>query len=190
AAHIPRDSGLIPVMLDGENAWETFKDGGETFLRELYRGLEKGGIQLRSCTIENYLQRHPPKKTLHKLHSGSWISSNFDIWIGEDEENRAWDLLGDTRRFLEEKLPSLTPEQRDGALREAYAAEGSDWFWWYGPDFTTDCDVLFDELFRQHLKNVYSICGENWPPELDRTILSAELPALYTPPRRQISPII
>ena len=71
-----------------------------------------------------------------------------------------------------------------------YAAEGSDWFWWYGPDFSTECDVLFDDLFRQHLKNVYSICGEVFPPELDRTVLSTEKPELYTMPRRQITPII
>jgi alpha-amylase/alpha-mannosidase (GH57 family) len=190
ADHIPRDGGLIPIILDGENAWETFRDGGETFLRELYRGLEKGEERLRSSTIENYLHRCPPKKTLHKLHSGSWIYSNFDIWIGEDEENRAWDLLGDTRRFLEGMLPSLTPQQREAALHEVYAAEGSDWFWWYGPDFSTECDTLFDELFRQHLKNVYSICGESFPPELNRTVLSTEKPALYLPPRRQISPLI
>ena len=190
AGHIPNDTGLIPVILDGENAWETFKDGGETFLREVYGGLEKGVARLRSCTIEDYLQRCPPRQTLRKLHSGSWISSNFDVWIGEDEENRAWDLLGDTRQFLEGRLPSLTPEQREAALHEVYAAEGSDWFWWYGPDFTTECDVLFDDLFRQHLKNVYSICGQSSPPELDRTVLSAAAPALYAPPRRQISPII
>jgi len=190
AGHIPGDTGLIPVILDGENAWETFKDGGETFLREVYGGLEKRGSGFRSCTIEDYLQRCPPRHTLRKLHSGSWISSNFDVWIGEDEENRAWDLLGDTRRFLEGRLPSLTPEQREAALHEVYAAEGSDWFWWYGPDFTTECDVLFDDLFRQHLKNVYSICGQGSPPELDRTVLSAAAPALYAPPRRQISPII
>ena len=50
--------------------------------------------------------------------------------------------------------------------------------------------MCFDELFRQHLKNVYSICGENFPPELERTILSAETAALYAPPRRQITPLI
>ena len=190
ANHIPRDTGLIPIILDGENAWETFKDGGETFLRELYRGLSKGAGQLRSTTIENYLEHCPPRQTLRKLHSGSWICSNFDIWIGEEEENRAWDLLGSTRHFLEGRLPSLTPEQRYAALLEVYAAEGSDWFWWYGPDFSTECDQLFDDLFRQHLKNVYSICGENFPPELDRTILSAAAAALYSTPRRQITPII
>jgi hypothetical protein len=191
ANHVPRDTGLIPVILDGENAWETFRDGGETFLREVYRGLSKGGGgQLRSTTIENHLLRCPPRKTLQKLHSGSWISSNFDIWIGEEEENRAWDLLGQTRHFLEGKLPSLTPEQRAAALHEVYAAEGSDWFWWYGPDFTTECDQLFDDLFRQHLKNVYSLCGEVSPPELDRSIITTEKAALYTPPRRQITPLI
>ena len=190
ANHIPRDTGLIPIVLDGENVWETFKDGGETFLREMYRGLSRGGDQLRSTTIENFLHRCPPRRTLQKLHSGSWICSNFDIWIGEEEENRGWDLLGETRTFLERKLPSLTPEQRDAALHEVYAAEGSDWFWWYGPDFSTECDQLFDDLFRQHLKNVYSICGEAAPSELDRSILTAKAAVLYIPPRRQITPII
>ena len=190
AEHIRSDTGLIPIILDGENAWETFKDGGETFLRELYRGLSNGGDLLRSTTIENHLKHCPPRNTLNKLWSGSWIYSNFDIWIGEDEENRAWDLLGVTRRFLEGKLPSLAPAQREAALLEVYAAEGSDWFWWYGPDFTTECDVFFDELFRQHLKNVYSICCENFPPELDRTVLSAETAPLYNPPRHQFTPVI
>jgi alpha-amylase/alpha-mannosidase (GH57 family) len=187
---IPRDTGLIPIILDGENAWETFKDGGEAFLRELYAGFESGIDHLTSCTIEDYLQRCPPKRTLSRLHSGSWISSDFDVWIGDDEENRAWDLLGTTREFLDRTLSSLTPEKKAAALREVYAAEGSDWFWWYGPDFTTECDVLFDDLFRQHLKNVYSICGEASPPELDRTILGAAPAILYMRPRRQITPRI
>ena len=190
ADQIPHETGLIPIMLDGENAWETFKDGGETFLRELYDGLEKSADQLTSCTIEDYLRRCPPKQTISTLHTGSWISGDFDIWLGDDEENRAWNLLGETRQFLEGKLPSLTPGKKEMALREIYAAEGSDWFWWYGPDFTTDCDFLFDDLFRQHLKNVYSICAEVPPPELDRTIMGAEIIALYTKPRRQLTPRI
>ena len=190
ADQIPRETGLIPVILDGENAWETFKDGGEMFLRELYGGLEKSAGQLTSCTIEDYIRRCPPKRTISKLHTGSWICGDFDIWIGDDEENRAWDLLGAARDFLERKLPSLTPAQRDAALRAIYAAEGSDWFWWYGPDFTTECDVLFDNLFRQHLKNVYSICGQVPPGELDRPVLGAESVALYTRPGRHLTPRI
>ena len=29
---------LIPIILDGENAWEHFEGGGRPFLRALYRG--------------------------------------------------------------------------------------------------------------------------------------------------------
>ena len=190
ADQIPHDTGLIPVILDGENAWENFTDGGETFLRELYAGLERSSDRLTSCTVEDYLRRCPPRRTLAALHSGSWICSDFDIWVGDDEENRAWNLLGETREFLEGRLPSLSAGQKEAALREIYAAEGSDWFWWYGPDFNTDCDVLFDDLFRQHLKNVYSLCGQMPPPELDRPVMGAKPSTLYSQPHRHFTPVI
>ena len=36
-------------------------------------------------------------------------------------------------------------------------AEGSDWFWWYGDDHSSDHDMEFDDLFRRHLRNVYRL---------------------------------
>ena len=190
AGQIPADTGLIPLILDGENAWETFADGGEGFLRALYGGIEADAELLRSCTIEEFFQRQPPAKSLTTLHTGSWISSNFDIWIGEEEENRGWDLLGETRQFLQRQIDAgtLAPAQRDAALREIYAAEGSDWFWWYGPDFSTENDALFDKLFRQHLKNVHAICGHMPPGELDVPITTTRFQPLYDRPVRRISP--
>lgn len=192
AAAVPRDSGVIPLILDGENAWETFADGGEGFLRALYGGIEAEKDRLHSCTIEEYFRHHPPTRQITTLHTGSWISSNFDIWIGEPEENRAWEQLGETRGFLEEQMRggALSAEQRCAALREIYAAEGSDWFWWYGPDFSTDNDGLFDDLFRQHLKNVYRICGKMPPATLDLAIADSPALPLFDPPRQPISPVI
>ncbi len=192
AGLVPGDTGVIPLILDGENAWETFADGGESFLRALYGGIASDSERLQSCTIEEYFRQHPPQKQLSTLHTGSWISSNFDIWIGEDEENRAWDLLGETRAFLQRQIDSgtLAPDARAAALREIYAAEGSDWFWWYGPDFSTDNDALFDELFRRHLKNVYAICGGVAPAALDVPIGGARATPLYSVPERLISPAI
>jgi hypothetical protein len=183
---------VIPLILDGENAWETFPDGGEGFLRALYGGIEADKARLHSCTIEDYFRHHPPRKQITTLHTGSWIGSNFDIWIGEEEENRAWDLLGETRAFLEKQIEAgaITDDQRYAALREIYAAEGSDWFWWYGPDFSTENDTLFDELFRLHLKNVYSICGSVHPAELERPISGRSAAPLYTAPERLISPTV
>ena len=190
ADQIPADTGLIPLILDGENAWETFADGGEGFLRALYGGIQADAERLRSCTIEEFFQRQPPVKSLTTLHTGSWISSNFDIWIGEEEENRGWDLLGETRHFLQRQIDAgtLAPAQREAALREIYAAEGSDWFWWYGPDFSTENDSLFDKLFRQHLKNVHTICGHMPPGELDVPITTSRSQPLYDGPTRRISP--
>ena len=187
---VPKETGVIPLILDGENAWETFADGGEGFLRSLYAGIESDGARLHSCTIEDYLRHHPPTKQLTTLHTGSWIGSNFDIWIGEEEENRAWNLLGEARSFLQQKIEAgaLAPTQHAMALREIYAAEGSDWFWWYGPDFSTENDTLFDSLFRQHLRNVYTLCGSVAPAALDRPISKARSTPLYSVPERLISP--
>ncbi|XHR29196.1 MAG: glycoside hydrolase family 57 protein [Chthoniobacteraceae bacterium] len=189
AAHIPPGQGLIPVVLDGENAWEHFSDGGEAFLRALYGGIEAESKQLNSCTIESYFREHPPVRGLTTLHTGSWIGSNFDVWIGEPEENRAWDLLGETRRFLQSQIDEkkLDAKAREAALREVYAAEGSDWFWWYGPDFSTENDALFDGLFRQHLRNVYLICTEEPPAVLDEPIRGYSSP-VFRPPLRRIAP--
>lgn len=189
---VPHDTGVIPLILDGENAWESFADGGEGFLRALYGGIVAESARLHSCTIEDYLRHHPPRKQLRTLHTGSWIGSNFDIWIGDEDENRAWDLLARARTFLQQQIDSgrLTPEQRYGAMREIYAAEGSDWFWWYGPDFSTDNDALFDELFRQHLKHVYVLCGRVPPAELERPTARARTLALYELPKQFISPVV
>ncbi|MGB8353519.1 MAG: glycoside hydrolase family 57 protein [Chthoniobacteraceae bacterium] len=187
---VPKDTGVIPLILDGENAWETFADGGEAFLRALYGGIDANADRLHSCTIEDYFRHHAPKKQITTLHTGSWISSNFDIWIGEAEENRGWDLLGETRGFLQKQIDAgKLPEDRiKKALHEIYAAEGSDWFWWYGPDFSTDNDDLFDELFRQHLKNVYLICDSVPPPELDQPITRAKATVVYDSPQQLIRP--
>lgn len=192
ANQIPRDSGVIPLILDGENAWESFQDGGEAFLRALYGGIASNAEHLTSCTIESCLEEYPPSKRISTLHTGSWIRSNFDVWIGEEEENRAWNLLGRTRSFLQKRIEAgdLTPDHREAALREIYAAEGSDWFWWYGPDFSTENDPLFDELFRQHLKNVYWIGGDVPPSQLDLPIGKIKAAASYEPPCHALTPTI
>ncbi|MCH7495559.1 MAG: hypothetical protein IH825_05650, partial [Candidatus Marinimicrobia bacterium] len=46
------------------------------------------------------------------------------------------------------------------------AAEGSDWFWWYGKSKSLPKSNLFDELFRAHLINVYGYLNLTLPDEL------------------------
>jgi alpha-amylase/alpha-mannosidase (GH57 family) len=182
---------LCAVILDGENAWENFHDGGQAFLREMYQRLSSNPA-IAATTFHDYFSKHPPSATLSTLHTGSWIHGDFDIWIGDPEENRGWELLGHTRDFLQARADrhEITPDQFKKAMQEIYAAEGSDWFWWYGGDFVTDNDLLFDELFRTHLQNVYRICGAPIPDVLKTNICRSEVAREVRKPTDLITPVI
>lgn len=186
AQAMPKD-GVVLLALDGENAWEAFPDSGESFLEEFYQRLEKTK-GLSSTLLGTYLDTKEGKP-LGRLHSGSWIGGNFDIWIGDAEENQGWSWIQRTREFLlkEQKRGVAKPEVMAAAWEDLYAAQGSDWFWWYGPDFQTDSDMIFDALFRGRLQNVYRRLGVTPPPGLSVPICGAEM-QLGTPPVREIEP--
>jgi alpha-amylase/alpha-mannosidase (GH57 family) len=189
AAVRPQENACVLLALDGENAWENFPDGGEAFLTGFYQGLETE-TSLVTSRLGDYFDEHPPRAVLNHLHTGSWINSDFDVWIGDPEENKAWEWIGLTRRYLVERVAEggVASEDVEQAWREIYAAEGSDWFWWYGPDFTTDCDFLFDELFRTHLQNVYRRLGDSPPAYLEIPICLRENEAPYRKPSQWIQP--
>lgn len=165
---VNKPHGSVLLALDGENAWEAFPDGGEAFLARFYEKL-LASPKLTTRRLGDYLDEVHDPPLITRMHSGSWINSDFDIWIGDPEENQGWEWIAKTRDFLTAQLAthSYPQETVDRAWREIYAAEGSDWFWWYGPDFQTDCDFLFDELFRTHLQNVYRILGAEPPKYLE-----------------------
>ncbi len=160
---------IVAIVLDGENAWEYFADGGEGFLDSLYQQLGKSE-KWQMTTLAEFSSRPMTRRKLAHLHTGSWIQGNFDIWIGDPEENLAWQLLGETRQWWEHRRSKVAPDIAERVWMEIFAAEGSDWFWWYGPDFQTDNDMLFDELFRTHLQNVYHLCNETPPDSLMQPI--------------------
>ncbi|AGA30639.1 glycoside hydrolase family 57 protein [Singulisphaera acidiphila] len=165
---------LVPVILDGENCWEYYPDGGVSFLRSLYQSAARDS-RVRPVTVGEFLRDYPPADTLPRLFSGSWISHNFAIWIGHPEDNRAWDALHATRQFLVSEVETgrHTPEILARAWDEIYIAEGSDWFWWYGDDHSSALDALFDHLFRKHLRNVYSLLSQDPPGTLFTPISQA-----------------
>ncbi|OQW32246.1 MAG: hypothetical protein A4E19_19625 [Nitrospira sp. SG-bin1] len=172
----PQDTIVLPIILDGENPWEHYHDGGERFLSLLYEALtnhdldQTGQILVRASTVSEVLSVAPPAQQLPCLHSGSWINSDYKIWIGHQEDNRGWDLLGHTRTRLTDLSPSLPSDCARAAWQELYAAEGSDWFWWYGDDFDTDFKPEFDRLFRTHLRNVWMHMGVPPPDQLNYPI--------------------
>ncbi len=167
---------IVPVILDGENCWEYYPDGGVSFLRSLYHGAVRDP-RIKPVTVGEFLRDHPPTDTLQRLFAGSWISHNFAIWIGHPEDNRAWDGLHMTRQFLVAQT-GREVHKADTLARawdELYIAEGSDWFWWYGDDHSSALDALFDHLFRKHLRNVYTLL-EHDPPGVLFTPISQATP--------------
>ncbi len=165
---------IVPIILDGENAWDWYRHDGKEFFHSWYEQMSEADW-LRTVTVAEYLKEHPPTATIQQLWAGSWISSDFGTWIGEDEENVAWDYLATVRDYLADKDESGTVDANvlSRAYDEIYAAEGSDWFWWYGTDQDSANDGAFDEIFRGTLSNVYVILGDRPPSFLSQAISSA-----------------
>ena len=184
------DPPVVSVILDGENCWEYYPGNGRDFLRNLY-GRLAADPELRAVTASEALELSPAG-TLRHLVPGSWINSNFDVWIGADEDNRAWDLLSDARDFFAENStqPGLVPAKLEAARHELWIAEGSDWCWWYGPEHSTPNDAEFDRLYRTHLSNIYRLLGGLPPDQLATPIKHKAARKVGVPPSAPIRPRI
>ncbi len=188
----PQNGGsppLVTLALDGENPWEAYPCFGEPFLQTLFRALEEAK-DVRATTLAAHLSQHPGGAPLAQLHSGSWIDSDFHIWIGDPIKNRAWQLLGQARRRFAERFPNPEAPEAEAAYWHLLAAEGSDWLWWFGEPFHTAEAATFDRLFRAHLVAVYRELGGEVPPELGELIDPEVRDLAVIAPRGPISPHI
>ncbi len=179
---------LVPVILDGENAWEWYEANGRPFLRELYQRIQDDP-NLEALTVSEALAKYPAEP-LQGIFPASWISTNFDIWIGASEDNRAWELLLEARRVYDEFIAkhgdTISEDARALAFEELLIAEGSDWNWWYGPEHGSDNRPEFDQLFRDHLSNVYRALGLVPPEALSHPILEAQAGEIHEPPANNL----
>lgn len=196
------DDRVLTVVLDGENAWGAYRDDARPFLHALY-GLLEREPEIETITFSEYLEGnptrglapHPPEAQtrVYELFTGSWIDENgsapgvdLGTWIGEDEENRGWDLLGQARDFVTRS--GATPQTAPAAYEALYTAEGSDWFWWFGADQDSGNDDEFDDLFRLHLRQVYRELGAEPPRELDANIVPHAIVWSFAKPVARIQP--
>jgi alpha-amylase/alpha-mannosidase (GH57 family) len=189
---------VVSVILDGENPWEAYPDGGEAFLHLLFTQLAENP-DLECVTPSMLLDKQWP--TLDHIHAGSWIGGNFDIWTKDKEARQAWRLLARTRIDLagEADTPVCQSTANDAdksvcatnpALDHLLAAEGSDWFWWYGDTFQSEQKPQFDALFRGHLIRAYELAGLEVPEEMYAPILSVANASVHTEAPAIINPTI
>ena len=163
---------LAVIALDGENAWEFYPRDGHDFLNALYTELEASN-DIVTTTVSDFLAEHPPQQQLHHLHTGSWIGASLDTWIGDPEHNLAWDLLAETRDWLDDQSLQRPKDSEQAALawREILITEGSDWFWWFSRKHDSGMDPIWDNQFRLHLRNVYKVMGVRVPARLFQPII-------------------
>ena len=169
------EDATIFVILDGENAWEHYEGQGRPFLRALY-GRLAAQPDIQTVTMAEACAGASAR--LPSVFPGSWINGDFYIWIGHADDRRAWDQLVDARRALEAPPAGVSDSAIQQAREEMLIAEGSDWFWWYGDDHSSDQDVMFDELFRRHVRNVYRMLETPVPEQLFVTNITTEPPTV------------
>ncbi len=93
---------------------------------------------------------------------------DFSPWIGDIEENRAWDLLGIARRAVEEFKNSGQADLRtlDLAMRAVYAAESGGYFFAFGHDADGGRDADVKREFLATLHQVFQIMVRPVPAEI------------------------
>jgi alpha-amylase/alpha-mannosidase (GH57 family) len=179
----------LPLILDGENAWEYYPGNGREFLRHFY-GRISGDPEIRALTVSEAMREAGEITAVQGISPGSWINANFDVWIGHREDIAAWELLGRARDFYAEQLArrkrgeakAPNEDQLATAFDALLMAEGSDWCWWFGPEHSSANDAEFDAFFRQLLSEVYQSLGSEGPDELAEPIKQKAAPAHVVQP--------
>jgi starch synthase len=178
---------LVVVALDGENPWDFYPREGRDFLESLYEQLERAP-DVVCTTVAEYLDDHPERQELGHLHAGSWIGASLDTWVGDPEHRVGWELLARARDWLAGEQLHRPAEALAAAWREIRIAEGSDWFWWFSRKHDSGMDPIWDNQFRLHLRNVFTLLGERPPAAFFRPILGGAVAEEGHAPRGLISP--
>jgi len=169
ACHDKSDS-VVSIILDGENAWEYYPENGSYFLEALYQQISSN-TKLNLTTYKDFLHSQPTPTKLKTLVAGSWVYGTFSTWIGDNDKNRAWDMLGDAKLAFDAAVSqnTLTGDRLAKAEHQLAICEGSDWFWWFGDYNPADTVSDFEHLFRLNLSILYNIIDKQPPDYLSLT---------------------
>lgn len=165
----------VSIILDGENAWEYYFENGFYFINDIYN-LISSSPRINPLTVKDIAQIEECI-SLDNIYPGSWVYGNLQMWIGESQKNTAWLLLASAKnKFLEwAKDVNNDYEKVRKVEEQLMKCEGSDWFWWLGPDNPLFSQTQMERIFREHLKNLYIMMGTDPPLILDNPLISSNL---------------
>ncbi|MHB1697708.1 MAG: hypothetical protein ACYCSQ_06380 [bacterium] len=166
---------VVSIILDGENAWEYYYENGFYFLNDLY-SLISSSVKINPMLLSETAEAYGGDSCikLDNIMPGSWIHGNLRMWVGEEQKNKAWELLnGAKKEFLDSvKNKKIDEKNIQICLKNLMAAEGSDWFWWLGQDSPLFSQSSMEKIFRNFLKNIYLTAGKPVPEELFESLSS------------------
>jgi len=159
---------VVSVILDGENAWEYYPENANHFLTALYDKLSSHP-HIEMTTFSESLENGAKTRHLPVLKAGSWVYGSFSTWIGDEDKNKAWDLLVEAKQCFDQVMDSkvLSKEEIKQATEQLAICEGSDWFWWFGGYNPSGSVQDFDKLYRRHLTRLYDLLKQMPPDSLN-----------------------
>ena len=182
----------MPVILDGENAWESYPDNGAPFLRALAAALAarrrlRGRHAVRGARAPHRAAR-PPRARRRGLVGGGHARdlgrrARRRTRRGAFSTTRARRSGARSRRRPSSRRPTSSRATRRPRRRKAalFAAEASDWFWWLGDDHSSAHDIVFDALFRRHLAAAYRALSRPVPAALLEPVDPVHAPVVESP---------
>ncbi len=166
---------VVPIILDGENAWEHYHENGFHFLTTLYDKLAKHP-EIELTTFAQAISNDITPIVLDKLVAGSWVYGSFSTWIGDKDKNKGWDLLCEAKKAFDDAINSGNLDKKEtlNACKQLAICEGSDWFWWLGDYNSADSVSDFENLYRLHLIELYRLLKKSTPENLKQVLSYGE----------------
>ena len=138
---------LVPIILDGENAWEYYDRNGRPFFRELY-GRIQADPRMEAITVREAFKRIAPEPLDAHLPR---LVDQRQLRRLDRRGGRQQVLAAAARRPQGSGRTAQNVREDEGrrAREEMLIAEGSDWNWWYGPEHeTANADRVRPDLPR------------------------------------------
>ncbi|MCL5408418.1 MAG: hypothetical protein M1135_00100 [Candidatus Omnitrophica bacterium] len=179
---------VLPVILDGENPWEWYKEEGEVFIPEFYRRIASNN-QVKTLTFSESLLLDTNKKNLSFFIPGTWMGHNFDNWLGQETANKGWEILAEARKTWEEiKNEKINYEKNPYEL--LLFAESSDFFWWMSLPAEMSVKRKFFSLFIDSINQFYQLIGREKNIDIKSLLETITPEIIFAVPTGYTNPVI
>ena len=172
---------LVPIILDGENAWEYYFQNGRPFLTRTvpaHRRSARHGCADR----QRGAQDRPAAGSGSHLSRARGSTRTSTYGSARRRTTRRGNICCARGRHLMNWLPERRLRAGRLAFEELLIAEGSDWCWWYGPEHHSDNRVEFESCIASIWPTYIAILSFTPPEELSRPILMMDAREVHDRP--------